>query len=223
MQRESYPPSSGAVLLVPWQDLLASIFQILSTCPSAIAGTFNDYLFYLQTFSSIFVCICKKFTYTTEIWKSDYNLKSSSSTLFEESPLCWSPLCTPGSPAHELGTLTLPSHHKNTKIRKYHVRPYMGSGDPDSGSQPYMASFTHGIISWTQRINLDAGAISSGWGAQKSQEHAPLSWAAIAKKQQVCIQETRACFLQSVKNSEADPYERAPCMIRLSVALMGCF
>lgn len=58
----------------------------------------------------------------------------------------------------------------------------MGSGDQDSGSHPYMASFTHGVISQTQRINFDAGAISSGWGAQKSQEHAPLSWAAIAKK-----------------------------------------
>lgn len=104
------------------------------------------------------------------IWKSDYNLKSSSSTLFEE-PLFAGCLCTPGSPAHELGILIcLPSHHKNTKIRKYHVRPYMGSGDPDLGSHPCMANFTRRVISQTQRINFDAAAISSGWGAQKSQE-----------------------------------------------------
>lgn len=221
MQRESYPPSSGAVLLVPWQDLLTSIFQILSTCPSAIAGTFNDYLFYLQTFF-LSLCVYARNSHTLQKYGSQTTTSSLHRPPYLRNHLYAGRLCV--HQARQRTSQGLSLCHLTTRIPR--LENTMLGLTWVLGTKTQVPILTWQVLP----TESSPGPRGLTWmlepyhlvGEPKRAKSMPLSWAAIAKKQQVCIQETRACFLQSVKNSEADPYERAPCMIRLSVALMGC-
>lgn len=186
MQRESYAPSSGAVLLVPWQDLLVSIFQILSTCPSVIAGTFSDYL---QTFF-LSLCVYERNSHMLQKYESQTTTSSLHLPPYLRNHLYAGCLCV--HQARQRTSQGLSFCHLTTKIPRLE--------NTMIGLTWVLGTQTQGPILTWQVLPTESSPGCRGLtltlepyhlvGEPKRAKSMPLSWAAIARRRQVCIQKT---------------------------------